>query len=141
MGSLAHTRNIRRSASEEAAENMRAVGIFFLLLATAALAWDANIVLTGYGTRGFSGILQIWQAVDQTSLEVIQQIVLAKLGYDAWFYVAAPLMSLPAGALFGVIGLLMLRGATHEIRLRAPTALEMEMMRQGVQNTRRFRHR
>lgn len=144
MSRLVHANSSRkgsRPSSGETTENMRAIGIFFLLLATAALAWDANLLLTGYGGKGFSGILQIWKMVDETSLDVIQQMVLIKLGYAAWFYVAAPLMSLPAGALFGVIGLLMIRGQGHEIMLRAPTALEIEMMRQGVQNTRRFRHR
>lgn len=130
----------RKPTAEEASENVRAVGFFFLLLATASLAWDANIALTGYGVRGLSGILQIWQALDKTSLDVIQQMALVKLGYNFWFNFAQPLMNLPAAALFGVIGLVILRKQSHEIRLRAPSVAEIEMMRQG-HNPRGLRRR
>lgn len=143
MGTLArqrHTPRARRSHTEESADNMRAVGIFFLLLATASLAWDANIILTGYGVKGVSGILHIWQALDRTSLQVIEQIALAKMGYEFWFYFAVPFMSLPAFALFGVIGLMMVQGHDHEIKARAPSAMEVEMMRQGL-DPRRARRR
>jgi len=119
---------------------MKAAGYFFILLATAALAWDASIVMAGYGAKGFSGILHIWQMLDQASFEVLEHLVIANAGYDFWKYVALPFMSLPAVAMFGLSGLFMLRGHSREIKARAPSAMEMEMVRQGL-NPRRVRRR
>ncbi len=111
---------------------MRALAIFFLIIALAALGWDANNILTGYGVASLSGIAHIWQSLDKTSYDVIEQIALGSAGHGVWTYFALPVMTLPACALFGITGLVMLRGQNHEIKVRAPSERELELVRQGM---------
>jgi hypothetical protein len=130
-------RNFNRMArrgrmSKEAAETMRAIGFFFLILASLAMAYDVSGLMAGRGAIGFSGIADIWAYLDRTSYEVIQQVVMLNLGAGTWQFFMLPVMSLPAAMLFGVPGLLLLRRYAPEIKVRAPTALEMEMMRMGI---------
>lgn len=137
MSDLANQRVI----VEEAMQTRRAIGVFFMILATAALAWDAHVILTGYGVGSVSGVAHIWQALDKTSYEVIEQMAVASSAGSLWSSVALPLMSIPAFVLFGVLGLLLLlRGSNHEIKARAPSADELEMVRQGM-DPRRTRRR
>ena len=130
-----HARQVIQPSSAiltELGETMRYIGFFFLLLATGALAWDAYSILAGHGVRSLSGIMQIWTALHETSFHRLENAAMGSLGYDVWTYMLVPLLSLPAFALFGLPGLLMLRVQNHEIKARAPSLIELELMRQGM---------
>lgn len=122
----------RRGLSEEMRENMRAIGFFFLILASLAMAFDVANVMAGRGAAGFSGINEIWAYIDRTSFDIIQQLVLVKFGTETWQYVLNPVMSLPAALLFGLPGMFMLRRYAPDIKVRVPTTTEIEMMRMGI---------
>lgn len=119
---------------------MRYIGYFCLLLATGALAWDAYSVLTGHGVRSLSGIMHIWLTVHENSFRHLETAAMGSIGYDVWTYMLVPAMSLPAFALFGVPGLLLLRTQSHEIKARAPSLAELELMRQGMDPRKGRRH-
>jgi len=122
---------VQESASQ-AGETMRAIGFFLMLLSAVALSYDTYAMVSGRGLANFAGIKDIWAYMDKTSFTIIQQTISQKLGMGVWSYAVNPLLTLPAAALFGLPGLLLLRKYSPDIQLRAPSAIEIEMQRAGL---------
>jgi hypothetical protein len=111
---------------------MRFIGFFFLLLAISALAWDVWHILNGGGIHSFSGITAIWNSLDKGSFQALQQGVLNLMGSSVWNGVIKPAMNIPAFLIFGSAGLIFMRKHSHEIQARAPSSMEIEMIKNGM---------
>lgn len=110
---------------------MRTIGYALLVMSLLALVWDMTHLLMGIGLVRFAGILDIWEAVDRTSLIVLQGAVIQKSAY-MWLDVLRPILSAPAALLLGIPGFLIVAKTQPEIQMRAPSRMEIELMSQGV---------
>lgn len=125
------------SIRESDRRRLRGWGYGLLLLAAAALCWDA-VSLLGHGAlMKFAGVMDIWRTLDQNGFAFFQNMVENNLGPTAWHILLQPVMSMPISLLLGLPGFWLMRKYSPEIKVRAPDAMEREITALGLAGRRR----
>jgi len=103
-----------------------------MILTTLVLSFDMYILFGGMGMTRFAGIFDIWMHFDKTTIVAVENYFIKDISPDLWRFLIMPLLKFPAALMFGLPGFMILRNTRPEIALHVPTALEMEMMGQGM---------
>lgn len=125
------------SVCESDRRRLRGWGYGLLLLAAAALCWDAASLLGHGALMKFAGVMDIWRTLDQSGFAFFQNTVENSLGPTAWRMLLQPVMSMPISLLLGLPGFWLMRKYSPEIKIRAPDAMEREITALGLASKRR----
>jgi len=111
---------------------MRFLGYALIVFSAAALSFDTYILFNSLAGARFAGLIDIWSHFDKLGVALFENQVIVTMSPDLWNFLILPIMKFPAALLFGLPGFAIIRSTRPEINARAPSALEMEMMGQGM---------
>ncbi len=111
---------------------LRAVGWVLLAGALAFLLLDAYVLLTGVSSGRFSSFKDVLVLANRDNFELMRDSLMNWLSPGVWYACILPVLNLPISLGLGLPGVWMARRYAPDIQVRAPSALELEMIHSGL---------
>ena len=86
---------------------LRFIGLLLLALAFIFVVYDGIRTISD-GTLLITKTSYVWNAINDSSLRMLQALVEQKLGAEAWQIGVAPVLDQPAAAIFCVLGVILI---------------------------------